>query len=101
MPERVDIGGRDVGIVLQVGHKIEAVRGDELGRREWQAPLGAPNARKCASGSTCAAATSGLAARYWRGSKPSDGTRPSFQPAWSKWISGSTPAAFTSALAAR
>ena len=93
--------GGDVRIVLQVVDVVEAVGGEQLGRRERLAAFLAPNCRKCASGSTCAAATSGLAARYCARVEV-ERRHAAFLPAdWSKWASGSTPAAFTSGLAER
>ena len=91
MLERIDVRRRDVRIVLQVIDVVEAVRGEQLARRERLAALLAPNCRKCASGSTCAAATSGLASRYARGSNAIEGTRPSFQPDWSKCAADRRP----------
>ena len=82
MPERIDARRRDVGIVLQVVDVVEAVRRRAArSARTARAPRPRPTARKCQSGSMCAAATSGLAARYCaRIECRATATRPSFQP---------------------
>ena len=64
--ERIDAARpRRPGLLLQVVDVVEAVRRRSARSARTAGGLRcAPNARKCASGSTCAAATSGLAARY-------------------------------------